>query len=78
MTTVVDINDVAKLKGLLALAREGDDIFIEENGRRLAKVVPSGKSTRNVPLLGLREGQGWVGDEFDAELPDFFWLGEDR
>jgi antitoxin (DNA-binding transcriptional repressor) of toxin-antitoxin stability system len=78
MTTVVDINDVAKLKGLLALAREGDDIFIEENGRRLAKVVPSGKSPRNVPILGLREGQGWVAEDFDAELPDSFWLSEDK
>ncbi len=34
----------------------------------------------NVPrVLGLFESAGttWMSDDFDAELPDSFWLGED-
>ena len=27
-------------------------------------------------ILGLHEGQGWISDDFDAPLPDSFWLGE--
>ena len=38
MTKTVSINEIqAQLQGLLALAREGDEIIIEENGEPLAK-----------------------------------------
>ena len=28
-------------------------------------------------ISGLHEGIGWMSDDFDDELPDSFWLGED-
>jgi len=28
-------------------------------------------------ISGLGKGQWWVADDFDAPLPDDFWLGED-
>ncbi len=28
-------------------------------------------------VLGLHEGQIWVADDFDAPLPDVFWMGEE-
>lgn len=28
-------------------------------------------------VLGLHQGQVWMSDDFDAPLPDSFWLGED-
>lgn len=28
-------------------------------------------------VLGLREGQMWMADDFDAPLPDKFWFGEE-
>ena len=28
-------------------------------------------------IAGLHAGQGWVSDDFDNELPDSFWLGEE-
>lgn len=28
-------------------------------------------------VAGLHAGMGWVSDDFDAELPDSFWLGEE-
>jgi hypothetical protein len=27
-------------------------------------------------IPNLRKGQGWVAEDFDAPLPDEFWLGE--
>jgi len=27
-------------------------------------------------VLGLHEGQGWISEDFNAPLPDEFWLGE--
>jgi hypothetical protein len=32
---------------------------------------------RKKRVLGSRKGQIWMSDDFDAELPDEFWLGED-
>lgn len=31
-------------------------------------------------VIGLHEhlGKGWMADDFDDELPDSFWLGEDE
>ncbi|MCB0164303.1 MAG: DUF2281 domain-containing protein [Anaerolineae bacterium] len=27
-------------------------------------------------VLGLHQGQGWISEDFNAPLPDEFWLGE--
>jgi hypothetical protein len=29
-------------------------------------------------VAGLHAGKGWMADNFDAPLPDSFWLGEDE
>ena len=28
-------------------------------------------------VFGIYEGQGWISDDFNDELPDEFWFGED-
>jgi predicted DNA-binding antitoxin AbrB/MazE fold protein len=28
-------------------------------------------------VFGLHEGMGWMSDDFDDELPDSFWFGEE-
>lgn len=28
-------------------------------------------------IAGLHDGQGWISDDFNDELPDEFWFGED-
>jgi hypothetical protein len=35
----------------------------------------TGQPTR---VLGLRKDQVWISDDFDAELPDEFWFGNDN
>ncbi len=29
-------------------------------------------------IAGLHKGNWWISDDFDDELPDSFWLGEDK
>jgi hypothetical protein len=38
--------------------------------------MESGASGQRV--LGLHAGSMWMSDDFDAELPDEFWFGEDQ
>lgn len=46
----------------------------------------TGVTSTDTPLLhspkpriaGLHAGKGWIAEDFDAPLPDSFWLGEDE
>ncbi len=79
MTKIVSINEAqTQLQGLLALARNGDEVIIEENGEPSARLIPIKKKQQKERVLGLREGQVWTSDDFDDELPDSFWLGEEE
>lgn len=75
MTKTLSINDIqSQLPGLLALAKDGDEFIIEENGEPLAKVSPLQKARkRSKRTAGLGMGTIWISDDFDDELPDEFW-----
>lgn len=79
MTKIVSISEAqTQLQGLLALAHEGDEIIIEENGEPSARLIAIQKPQQKERILGLREGQVWTSDDFDDELSDEFWLGEEK
>ncbi len=49
--------------------------------QRHVQFVSAQEKTRVRPrVLGLFEniGETWTSDDFDAELPDSFWLGDDQ
>lgn len=75
MTKTVSLNEAqTQLQGLLALARNGDEVIIEENGEPLARLVPIEKSEPKRRVLGLGRGKGYfMSEDFDDELPDEFW-----
>lgn len=75
MTKTLSISEVPSLlPGLLALAKDGDEIIIEENGEPVASVSPFRKrSSGKKRIAGLGRGTIWVSDDFDAELSDEFW-----
>ncbi len=79
MTKTVSISEAqSELQGLLALARNGDEVIIEENGEPLARLVPIEKpKEQKQRIFGLGKGY-WMSDDFDDELPDEFWLGDDE
>ena len=79
MAKTVSLNEAqTQLQGLLALARNGDEVIIEENGEPSARIIPINKTKTSEHLLGLREGQVWTSDDFDEELTNSFWLGEEK
>lgn len=46
--------------------------FLREKKRR-----EQAKPPLKERVFGMYEGQGWVSDDFNDELPDEFWFGED-
>ncbi len=64
------------LEELLSLVREGTEVILTEGDTPLAKLVPI-ESQPGKRIAGLHAGAWEVSDDFDAPLPDEFWLGEE-
>jgi hypothetical protein len=80
----IDLENVSiTLDELLSELDADTKIILTRGNKTLAQVsmpVRKSKSKRDLQprILGLHEGQGWISDDFTAELPDSFWLGEDE
>ncbi|MEI7645891.1 MAG: hypothetical protein WCJ55_16600 [Chloroflexales bacterium] len=77
MTTVQDVLTIAtqltpveQLEVIQALSRALQQ-------RYTATAAPPEVTPGNPRIAGLDQGTYWVSDDFDAELPDEFWLGGD-
>ncbi len=57
------------LSRLVERAAAGEEIIIAKAGRPLARLVPLARRTAPRPL-GLLEGEGWIGADFDDPLPE--------
>ena len=68
-----------RLPELLVLVGQGREVVITKGKEPLAKLAPLSRSKEDkthVPrVFGEYKGRIWVRDDFDAPLPDEFWLG---
>lgn len=77
MTRIVNIDEAkSQLQDLLALASEGDEIIITDEGKPLARLVPISASKKK-RVAGLNRGQIWTSEDFDEPLPDELWTGQE-
>lgn len=75
-TKTVTIEDAqSKFSELLTFTLEGNEVIIIENSKKLARLIPF--SAFDTPrIAGLNKGKIWMSEDFDALLPDEFWMGE--
>jgi prevent-host-death family protein len=73
---VLNIEEAStRLGELVRLALEGTAVVITADGLPLVRLVPA--DSPHLPrIAGLNEGQAWMSDDFNAELPDEFWFPE--
>ncbi len=77
MTRTVNVEEAKKqLPDLLALALAGNEVIITEAGKPLARLVPMATANKK-RSAGLNRGKIWVSEDFDAPLPDEFWVGQE-
>ncbi len=80
MTKTLDVAAWPQLAEVLNAIGEDEAIVLTQNGRKIAEVKPveeKMKKPRKERTLGLSAGAvTYIADDFDAELPDSFWLGE--
>lgn len=75
----VNIDKIDKqLAELLSIAREKGEIQIMQDGEPLALLESVAPPEKRKRIAGLHEGNIiFMADDFNAPLPDEFWLGED-
>lgn len=61
------------LSRLLEKVERGEEVVIARAGKPVAKLVPLVQSSPPEP--GYLKGKVQMSDDFDAPLPDSFWLG---
>jgi antitoxin (DNA-binding transcriptional repressor) of toxin-antitoxin stability system len=76
-TTLTVAEAQEKLAQLLELARAGHEVFIQDPQRGKARLVPVPPTAVSGPRrFGLHEGEVWMSDDFNAPLPEVFWLND--
>ena len=74
MMTTIDIRELpARLQEALALAASGGEVLLTDGAAPRARIVPCGGAAPRV--AGLHEGAIQAAPDFDAPLPDDFWIG---
>ncbi|MHB1556183.1 MAG: type II toxin-antitoxin system Phd/YefM family antitoxin [Isosphaeraceae bacterium] len=74
MVTTIDIRELsARLEEALALAASGGEVILTDGAVPRARIVPcEGAGPR---VAGLHSGAIQAAPDFDAPLPDDFWIG---
>lgn len=75
MTQTLSINKIS-IQTVIKLAKNGDEIVLEENGKPITKITRISETEESAPnqrTVGLGKGTTWMSEGFDDELPDEFW-----
>jgi antitoxin (DNA-binding transcriptional repressor) of toxin-antitoxin stability system len=68
----IDLSKITpNLKELVSWVVNGAEVVFTENDKPVAHLIPM---LPRVP--GLHAGGIWASDDFDASLPDEFWVGQ--
>lgn len=74
----INLDKVEKqLAELLAIVEDSGEIVIAQNGKPLARLEPVTQPKKKKRIAGLNRGMIWTSEDFDAPLPDEFWLGKE-
>ncbi len=79
VTKTIDLQkNPTSLEDLLRLLQTDTEILLIKGDTRLARLTPLEPATPQISerIPGLHKGTTWVSDDFDAPLPDEFWLDE--
>ncbi len=75
-TMTIDVIEAqSQLSKLLALALQGNKVIISDNEEPVVQLVPVRQDAKR-RIAGLHRGAMRMSNDFNATLPDEFWLGE--
>jgi antitoxin (DNA-binding transcriptional repressor) of toxin-antitoxin stability system len=75
VTTEVEVRDLPdRFAELVALAAEGTEVIVTDGHIPRARLLPLQPGAGRLP--GLHQGAIQTADDFDAALPEDFWMGQ--
>jgi hypothetical protein len=78
VTKRIDVNKVQSLEDLLSQLDEETELVLLRGDKAIARLSSEPEQApRKKRKAGLHDGEMWMADDFNAELPDSFWLGEE-
>ena len=63
------------LDELLALVVQGEEVIITKDDQPCAKLVAVPLIPKTPRAFGQHTGKAWMSEDFNAPMPDNFWLG---
>lgn len=76
-TKTVSVKEAqAQFLELLDLVSMGNRVVIQKDEEPLAELLGISSPKKGKRVAGLNRGKMRISDDFDAPLPDEFWLGE--
>lgn len=77
-THTVNIHEAkTHLSELLAMAMNGEEVVIAKANKPMVRLVPV-EPPKKARVMGLHKDEEWsIAEDFDAPLPNGFWLGSD-
>jgi prevent-host-death family protein len=74
---IVSVDEAqSQFVNLLAIASQGGEVIITQNGKPLARLVPIAQPKKK-RIAGLNRGSIQMSEDFDEPLSDEFWLGQE-
>ncbi len=75
MSTTIDVRELpARLNEALAIVSSGCEVLLTDGVTPCARLVPCAGPGSRVP--GMHAGAIQAAPDFDAPLPDDFWIGQ--
>ncbi|MEZ4707480.1 MAG: hypothetical protein R3A44_09755 [Caldilineaceae bacterium] len=72
----IDISEIQnRIWELLPLINSGNEVIVTQAEKPVMRLAPIMTQSQK-RIAGLHKGMGWMSDDFDAPLPEDFWLGE--
>lgn len=80
MTRIIDLEqEKLGLEEVVVWVEGGGEVVVTRGEEQIARLTPiEAPESERESLLGTHPGCiSYIADDFDAELPDSFWLGEE-
>jgi antitoxin (DNA-binding transcriptional repressor) of toxin-antitoxin stability system len=75
MATMIEVRDLSeRVEELLALTAAGEEVILVSDSQPRAKLIPIPQESRK-RIAGLHPGAMVMTPDFDAPLPEEFWMG---
>ena len=79
MTKILDVAAHPQLAEILGYIEAGDDVILTRDGHKVAEVKLADETVKPTKRVwGTHPNAiSYIADDFDAELPESFWMGEE-